>query len=495
MSKPTIVCISDAYRELEAMLRPQPDDAYALECFDSVDEARAWIEQALGSGAELVGALMEDSGHAELPVMVHRLPEAGDRAPETLRPMVRDMLARFELDGLRARNQLLESLSDVGVALAGSFDIQAILRKTREAAEQLTKGRTVEVLYKGCDAIHSRALWHPEQPSAGSMQRDERRRMLVRVSRDHDEVPTAFEHGSRLFLPIAYQTELLGLLILSTGDGFLAEGPGFHPEAKKLLSILCLQTATALRNIHLTQERIQFERLSAVGRMIGSIVHDFRSPLTALRGYAGMLTNLDLNKRERGAYGHSVIEECDRLNHMVDELLEFTRGGHFDLSPEWFRPAPYLGALAARLRAQFAERHIRVELELGYSGEIFGDKKRLDRALWNIAINACQAMSDGGQLILRSERAGDGVCLSVEDNGSGIPEEVQHRIFEPFFSYGKSEGIGLGMLIAQKVVEDHGGEITVESEEGVGTQVRLYLPVGEPEQPTAVAASTKTGVS
>ena len=437
-------------------------------------------KRALESGTELVGALMEGSFDAELPVMVYRLPDAENRAPETLRPMVRDILGRFELEGLRARNQLLESLSDVGVALAGSFDIQAILRKTQGAAEQLAKVRTVEVLYKGCDAIHSRALWHPDQPGPGHMGRDERRAMLARVSRGHDEVPTAFEHGSRLFLPIAYQAELLGLLVLRTGDGF-------GPEGQKLLSILTLQTATALRNIHLTQERIQFERLSAVGRMIGSIVHDFRSPLTALRGYAGMLTNLELSKRERSAYGHSVVEECDRLNHMVDELLEFTRGGHFDLSLEWFRPAPYLGALAARLHTQFAERHIRVELELGYSGEIFVDKKRLDRALWNVAINACQAMSDGGELILRSESFGNRVCLSVEDDGSGIPEEVQHRIFEPFFSYGKSEGIGLGMLIAQKFVEDHGGQITVESEEGVGTQVRFYLPVDGSGQPTAVA--------
>ena len=144
MSKPIIFCIADAHRELEALLRPQPNDAYALECFESIDEARVWIEQALKSGTELVGALIEDFRDAELPVMVHRLPEARDRAPETLRAMLGDILTRFELDGLRARNQLLESLSDVGVALAGSFDIQAILRKTREAAEQLAKGRMVE---------------------------------------------------------------------------------------------------------------------------------------------------------------------------------------------------------------------------------------------------------------------------------------------------------------------------------------------------------------
>ena len=99
------------------------------------------------------------------------------------------------------------------------------------------------------------------------------------------------------------------------------------------------------------------------------------------------------------------------------------------------------------------------------------------------------------ELILRSERAGTGVCLSVEDDGSGIPEEVRHRIFEPFFSYGKSEGIGLGMLIARKVVEEHGGEIAVESEEGVGTRVRLYLPNDASEQPAAVTANAKAGAN
>ena len=66
--------------------------------------------------------------------------------------------------------------------------------------------------------------------------------------------------------------------------------------------------------------------------------------------------------------------------------------------------------------------------------------------------------------------------ISIEDEGTGIPEEVRHRIFEPFFSHGKSEGIGLGMLIARKIAEEHGGAIAVESEEGVGTRVRFELP-------------------
>ncbi len=318
MKKPTIVCVCDAHREIEAMLRPEPDDAYALECFSSVGEARAWLEHAFESGTELVGVLMEGPSDPELPIVSHRLPGPKDRSRQTLRRLALDILTRFELDGLRARNQRLEALSDVGVALAGSFDIRAILQKTRQAAERLSNGRAVEVLYTGCDTIHSRALWSPEETGRGTMGRDERRATLARVSERRDEVPNGCDDG-RVFFPIAYQDELLGLLVIGPGDGIGAT------ETHKLLSILTLQTATALRNIHLTQERIQFERLSAVGRMIGSVVHDFRSPLTALRGYAGMLTNLELNETESADYGRYVMEECDRLNHMVNVLLEFTR--------------------------------------------------------------------------------------------------------------------------------------------------------------------------
>ncbi len=85
-------------------------------------------------------------------------------------------------------------------------------------------------------------------------------------------------------------------------------------------------------------------------------------------------------------------------------------------------------------------------------------------------------MPEGGVLRIRVHRRDDSVTLSIEDEGAGIPEEVRHRIFEPFFSHGKSEGIGLGMLIARKIAEEHGGAIAVESEEGVGTIVRFELP-------------------
>lgn len=394
-------------------------------------------------------------------------------APESHIGLMHKPSQASELQKLQKRNQLLESLSDVGVALAGSFDIRAILETTHDAASRLAESTAVDVLYLGCDAINSKPMWYPAEPSVSGLTQPVRNAVLSRS----EEL-----EGNYRRLPISYQSERLGCL-------FVTPLTDADAETERLLSILTLQAATALRNIHSTQERIHFERLSAVGSMIGSVVHDFRSPLTALRGYAGMLTNLKLNDGERAAYGRYVIEECDRLNYMVSELLEFTRGGGFELEPTSLPVRPFLEGLAGRVRAHFGNRGIRVELDLDDTEELFVDKERMDRALWNVAANACQAMPEGGVVRIRVLRRDDTVTLSIQDEGSGIPEHVRHRIFEPFFSHGKAEGIGLGMLIARKIVEEHGGAIAVESEEGVGTVVRFELPLTVPEKAIAATAA------
>jgi signal transduction histidine kinase len=116
-------------------------------------------------------------------------------------------------------------------------------------------------------------------------------------------------------------------------------------------------------------------------------------------------------------------------------------------------------------------------MKLDYDGNLYLDPNRMNRAVLNVASNASQAMNGGGAFLIRSERRGDEVVLEFLDTGSGIPEEIRHRIFEPFFSYGKPQGIGLGMSITRKIVEEHGGKISLTSEVGHGTRVRFVLPL------------------
>ncbi len=389
-------------------------------------------------------------------------------------------------------SESLELLSSVGVALAGSFDFRDILRQTHEAATKLLGGGPVDVLYAGRRSINSRPLWFPAEPTLEGLSAQNRQRVRDRVERLSErsdrceDAPALDEVTEGNGMPITYQEELLGFI-------FFGSRRELRNRETRLLSLLALQAATALRNIHLAQERIHFERLSAVGRMIGSLVHDFRSPLTALRGYAGMLSDRGLDGNEREEYSRFLIEECDRLDHMVNELLDFTRGSRSEISPRRIDLRTLLERLAERARTQLADGGIDVGLSLRYDGEVFLDSKNVERALWNILTNACQAMPQGGCVVLRSDRRDATLLLEVEDDGDGIPEDIRHRIFEPFFSFGKAEGIGLGMAIAQRIAQEHGGEIEVEERLGGGTRVRFLLPVPD-HQKIELASSRATGV-
>lgn len=413
--------------------------------------------------------------------------------PQELRLTTENLLIRYELAArlsenqgtLERKNAHLEALHRVGVALAGSFDIDSILNQIATAVGQLVGEAPIDVFYTGSAAINSRPRWLPRVPGPGNLDREHRLQFEGRLGVGENGEPAEQtgmapleellrqpECTNRHLVSIVQQDELLGFFLIKP-KATLDE------EDEELLHILSLQAATALRNIHLTQERIHFERLSAFGRMIGSLVHDFRSPLTAVRGYAGMLGG-ELPVHDRGEYARLAIEECDRLNHMISELLELSRGGRQELQLRSVRLGDFLVDLRPAMEAQFKLSDVRFEMELDYRGPILMDPDRMSRAVLNIASNASQAMNGGGVFTIRSERSLDKVILEFLDRGCGIPEEIRHRIFEPFFSYGKSQGIGLGMSITKKIVEEHGGKIGIASEVGRGTQIRFTLPL-EPE--------------
>jgi signal transduction histidine kinase len=398
-------------------------------------------------------------------------------------------------DALSKRTIKLETLGKVGVRLASSFDIQEILRQTHLAAIELLGVKTAEVYYAGHAGIRSKPRWEPVATDNDGLvpgERDMVERMLRQNGRSHVETVSELSRvvGRRL-VSIEHRDKLLGVL-------FIPLDSATSKESESSLALLTLQAATALGNIHLTQQRIDEERLSVIGKMTGSVVHDFRGPLTAARGYAGMLSKSDLDDQERRTYGRYLIEECDRMNDMVEELLEFSRGGTANLPKTWVSVSEHLERLAHRVSERFGPSSasgagLAVALEIDFDGELFVQERRLERALWNIAMNAAQAAPPGGRLLLRSHRRNDRICIDVTDDGPGIPESIRHRIFEPFFSFGKAEGIGLGMATAKKITEDHGGQLDIESKVGSGTTARLSLPVTHEGLPVVRSSNHRVG--
>lgn len=478
MSHPTILCV----RGEEDTLKDRFPD-HDLTPIGCLDEARALL---LGAPAD----------NKPIAIVV------GDR-PITLPP---GFEARALIALLLERNRLsrrveevkhdLELVSGVGVSLAESFDINEILSRAHQATSHILNDAAVEIFYAGRRSIRSRPMWYPAEPSGRHLSASERCRIGEKIELIAESatggkaavdtlVDTVTIPKRRGTLPLAHGEGLYGVLFFDSSEAV--------PEERlELASVLALQAATALRNIHLAQERIHFERLAAVGRMVGSVIHDFRGPLTALSGYAGMLSELDVGEDERREYAEAMKDECDRLSHMVDELLELTRGNGAPMVPQPVPLTSFLTQLADRIRHRY-RGDILVEVDAGFSGDLCIDRRRMDRALWNIVTNACQAMSGRGLLRIRSWSRGPHIVVEVEDQGPGIASEIRHRLFEPFFSYGKSQGIGLGLATAKRITEEHGGEVEVESHEGRGTIVRFALPAGSGSQADAVYAHRGTG--
>jgi signal transduction histidine kinase len=167
--------------------------------------------------------------------------------------------------------------------------------------------------------------------------------------------------------------------------------------------------------------------------------------------------------------------EVARLNSIVEEFLSLARP--LELKPEEVRIDEVLRELAA-LAGSDAET-AKVEIDIVAPADLPAarvDRNYFKQVLLNLVLNAIQAMPDGGRLTLEAKAARGDLILEVTDNGAGIAKEVLPRIFEPYFTT-KTRGSGLGLVIARRIVEAHGGSLTAESEAGRGSRFRIAIPL------------------
>jgi signal transduction histidine kinase len=177
--------------------------------------------------------------------------------------------------------------------------------------------------------------------------------------------------------------------------------------------------------------------------------------------------------------------EVKRLNAIVEEFLTLARPLPLARAPI---PVDTLVAeLAALVDAQARAASITVRVNVPQpSPVVLGDRQHLQQVLLNLVLNAVQAMRAGGTLTIEAQSGRDGVSLVVADTGAGIPADVLPRVFDPYFTT-RTDGLGLGLTIARRIVEAHGGAIELDSQAGRGTRVRLRLPAaprhpqGEPQ--------------
>jgi signal transduction histidine kinase len=208
--------------------------------------------------------------------------------------------------------------------------------------------------------------------------------------------------------------------------------------------------------------------------MANTIIHDIKNPMATLRLYAQIIQR-KTRDLDASRYADEMIRQVDRFVAMTQEILDFSRGVS-ELKYETLLLQEVMDTALRLIEVDYEKRNITVVRDFRYTGPCRLDGDKMARVFFNLSDNAADAMPDGGSLTVSTEEKDGTVIITFADTGKGIPEEVRGRVLEPFFTHGKKHGTGLGLSIVKKIMNDHGGDVAIDSEMGKGTRVILTLP-------------------
>ncbi|HAD03847.1 MAG: hypothetical protein A2005_07550 [Desulfuromonadales bacterium GWC2_61_20] len=245
--------------------------------------------------------------------------------------------------------------------------------------------------------------------------------------------------------------------------------------------------------LQIQQHLIRAERLAAIGQLAAGVSHEIDNPVGIILGYAELLLEDTPPGDPRADDLQAIVDECKRCRRITGGLLGFARGNLGCYEP--MELAQLTRDTVDSLRPQKIFRDIAVVLQLGSVPVVIeGDADQIRQVLVNLLLNAAQAMQGTGSLRIALDTTAAGCRLLVADSGPGVPGELQGKIFEPFFSTkDRGAGTGLGLSICRRLVEDHGGRLTVETKPGGGATFVLELPWRRAEKVFDIARQNSLG--
>ncbi|MGI5860703.1 MAG: GAF domain-containing protein [Myxococcales bacterium] len=279
-----------------------------------------------------------------------------------------------------------------------------------------------------------------------------------------------FAARSVLCVPLAADARVVGALELINrkGDG------RFDQHDLRLATLIAGQMARAVAVARERDEGERRARLAMIGQMLAGILHDLRTPMTVIGGYAELMAEeAELYERRRSA--EVILKQLEHINAMARETLAFVRGEREILLRKVHLNA-FLDEVGELLSRDLKQAGIGLRIQAAYKGAVRMDEAKIKRAICNIARNAAQAMPQGGRFTISVDKEADRVVFRLSDTGTGIPDEIADRLFQSFVTSGKKEGTGLGLAIVKKIVEEHGGEVSVRSKPGKGATFVLKIP-------------------
>lgn len=221
----------------------------------------------------------------------------------------------------------------------------------------------------------------------------------------------------------------------------------------------------------------KWELLNVAGDLAAGIAHEIRNPMTSLKGFIQLLME---NTKDHSMYFNIILAELERIESIVNELLFLAKP-----QPVQYKHKNIINILNETLEllsAQALLENVQFIRQFTHRNIIcYCEPNRLKQVFINIIKNAIEVMPNGGRVTVQVDKSmDDWVCISIADEGTGIPEEKLKSIGRPFYTT-KERGTGLGLMVSFKIVEEHGGKIDIESEVGVGTTFKIYLPIARKE--------------
>ena len=224
------------------------------------------------------------------------------------------------------------------------------------------------------------------------------------------------------------------------------------------------------------RQLLDAERLATIGRMASSISHDLRHSLAAVMANAEFLSENNRSKAEREELYHEVLTAVNQMTDLIDSLLEFSRTRE-SMRPTYGDLEDVVERSIQTVHAHPEFHGIRITSHVDGHTDGWFDSRKLERVFQNLLVNACEAVSpESGEVTVTLHANEVTIEVRVADNGRGVPDLVRDKLFEPFVSHGKENGTGLGLTIVQKIVQDHGGDVIVESTSPKGTVFLVTLP-------------------
>ena len=347
---------------------------------------------------------------------------------------------RRDLQDLQAFKAVI--LNSVGTGLI-ALDREHTVTALNPAAEEITGRSAADAIGRPwgdlfgaavpIDAIASTITAHPRTPA---------RHETTLTRRDGAAVPVRFTFST-----------------LRSGDGH------------RLGMIAICEDLSEIREME-TRMR-QADRLATLGRMAANIAHEIRNPLASMTGAIEALAGPVTGGGERDRLTQIVARESERLNRIISDFLEYARPA--PLALETVNVAAILDEVLVLLEHRELPPSLKIVREFApvVTGQV--DPQQLRQAVWNLCLNAVEAMPDGGELRVSAGRDDGRLYVVISDTGDGIPSADQPHVFEPFFST-KPGGSGLGLALVHRILRDHGGDVSLRSGASGGTRAVLMVP-------------------